>query len=527
MTIIQSINNKSFFYNLAVKQFYYLSLCFISVLLLSNGQLMSQNLKPASLFQDHMILQRNQLVPIWGTASPSEIISVTFGGQTKSASADINGNWMIHLDPMGPSMEGKDLIISGKSKVALSDVVVGEVWICSGQSNMQWPVNNSVEVKGLIPFAKNLRTFEVKKTVSFEETDNVTGKWTTNYPNSAVAFSFAYFLQDLADVPVGIILTAWGSSSLEAWMPRELTKKLPYFNTIMQEFDADTATQIRIASILEKEDGWNRREDIFLRRQPNILYNAMMRPLSPFACKGVVWYQGERNTRYLSGIPEVTNETWFHRVIGMKEYGKSLEEWIGSYREKWNNDALEFMIVMLPGYGKGTTAKSNIDPESPTEESWAWIRESQMQVLELPHVSVINTIDLGSITNVHPSDKLPIGQRLALQAVSKTMKNGNSFSGPMLQKVENKNHELVVHFMNAYQLTTINGADPTGFWLSNGSDVWKPANAKIIDHKVVLSCAEISNPKYVRYGFAGKPKVNLVNEMGLPAYPFRTDSFEK
>lgn len=494
---------------------------------LSGNLLQAQVLRPASLFCDHMVLQREQVVPVWGQASPQEQITLTFAGQTQTTQADERGKWMVRLDPLPAAKEGQEMIISGKTQVVISDVLVGEVWICSGQSNMQYGVNAVPEVKGLIPFMKNIRSFEVKRTVSLEEEEEVSGQWTNNFPSSAVAFGFAYFLENVGDIPVGIILAAWGSSSLEAWMPRVMTEKLPHFKTIMEEFDADTATQREIRRILAVPEGWSGQEDIFLRRQPNILYNAMMKPLAPFACRGLVWYQGERNTRYLSGMPEVTEKNWFHRVAGMKEYGDILSKWILQYRREWENDQMHFMIVMLPGYGKGTAEQPNIDPEDPTAQSWAWMRESQLKVLDLPGTSVANTIDLGEVKDVHPKDKLPIGQRLALMAAKHTLGQDIPAEGPIMQKVVLTGDQIVVHFKHAEGLKTSNNQAPSGFWLADSSGDWKPATAKIEGETVVLSSPEIAHPLYVRYAFAGKPKVNLVNRSELPAYPFRTDHFEQ
>jgi len=204
----------------------------------------------------------------------------------------------------------------------------------------------------------------------------------------------------------------------------------------MKEFDADIATQNRISQILTSPDGWSRQEDIFLRRQPNILYNAVMKPLAPYASRGLVWYQGERNTRYLSGMPEVTKENWFHRVAGMKEYGEILSQWMMRYRREWENDQMNFMVVMLPGYGKGTVNKPDIDPEDPAAHSWAWMRESQLKVLDLPNTAVANTIDLGEVKNVHPKDRLPIGQRLALLAAKNTLEHDILAEGPRMDRVE-------------------------------------------------------------------------------------------
>lgn len=486
----------------------------------------SQDLMPANLFCNHMVLQQGQAVPVWGTAAPHEKITVAFAGQQKTTKSDARGKWTITLDAMQASKNGREMTIIGKDEHIISDVLVGEVWICSGQSNMQFKVGEVPEIKGLIPFAKNIRSFEVKRTVSLIESEDVMGRWSTDNPSSAVAFSFAYFLENLSDVPVGIIHASWGSSSIEAWMPRDMTTKLPHFKKIMQVFDEDSETRNRIQEILDKPDGWSRKDDIFLRRQPNILYNAMMKPLAPYAVKGLVWYQGERNTRYLSGVPEITKDIWFHRVAGMKEYGGILREWIGRYRQEWKNDAMEFMVVMLPGYGKGTFLNPDINPEDPTVSSWAWMRESQMKILELQHTAVANTIDLGDIKNIHPKDKLPIGQRLALLAAKNTLGMDILAKGPRMKKVIVHDNSIEVHFSNADGLKTTNGAKPSGFWLSDESGRWVRAITEIMGSKVLLNSPEMEHPKYVRYAFAGKPKVNLVNKNELPAYPFRTDNFE-
>ncbi|AWW32723.1 sialate O-acetylesterase [Echinicola strongylocentroti] len=498
---------------------------FLSIQRLGIAASFAQDLTVSTLFCDHMVLQRGTPVPVWGKARPSEGVTVTFAGQRKSTTADKNGKWELALDPLSASKEGGEMTITGSTEVVISDVVVGEVWICSGQSNMQFGVSQVPEVRGLVPFAKDIRSFEVKRTVALEEQDNVSGKWERTHPSSAVAFSFAYFLNDLGDVPVGIIHASWGSSSIEAWMPRDMTKDLPHFKTIMDEFDRDTARTARIQQILAAPDGWTGKEDVFLRRQPNILYNAMMHPLAPFACRGLLWYQGERNTRYMSGMPEVNSSNWFHRVAGIKEYGGILGQWIKRYRKEWDKEDMHFMIVMLPGYGKGTDGE--VDPEKPTEPSWAWMRESQMEALALPGTSVINTIDLGELSDVHPTDKLPIGQRGALLAANHTLQLDVLAAGPIMNDVEIQKGRIVVHFDNAEGLKTVDGRAPAGFWITDDTGNWVRAESKIDGESVILSSPKITNPHYVRYAFAGKPKVNLVNANELPAYPFRTDREEE
>lgn len=483
--------------------------------------------KPSALFGDHMVLQRDMTVPVWGTADPGETVVVEFDGQKKSSTANAAGKWRVELDPLKASSKPSKMTISSSSntpKIEHSDVLVGEVWICSGQSNMQLGVGKVSEVKALVPKAKNIRNFTAKRTVAFTEQETLGGIWQKKEPDSAVAFSFAYFLEETADVPVGIILSAWGSSSIEAWMPRDMTEQLPYFKTIMDEFDANTQAQARIKAALATPEGWSGSDDVFMRRQPNILYNAMMKPLAPYACRGLVWYQGERNTRFISGMPE---SPWYKRVVGMQEYGDVLKLWIQRYRKEWKNDQMHFLVVMLPGFGNRMVETGpKLDAQNPTAHSWAWMRESQLKALELPHTSVANTIDLGSETNIHPTDKLPVGQRLALLAARDTLGLDVAAEGPVMKNIERSVNTLTVHFEHAEGLKTRDNKAPSGFWLADDSAVWVRAEAQIKDETVELRSTQLDHPLYVRYAFAGKPSVNLVNKANLPARPFRTDRFD-
>ena len=231
----------------------------------------------ASPFTNRAVLQRDASVPVWGRAEADATVIVEFAGQTKTVKANASGAWSLKLDPMPASYQGRSLkVVAGDSEIALNDIVVGEVWICSGQSNMKMEVGAVPDVKALVPKAKNIRCFEVKRTVAMTEQARCEGSWAVKHPNSAVAFSFAYFLQEAADVPVGIVLACWGSSSLEAWMPRDMTETVPHFKTMMEEFDADTETHQRIHSILNGKRPWSRQDDIFLRRQTNILYLSLI-----------------------------------------------------------------------------------------------------------------------------------------------------------------------------------------------------------------------------------------------------------
>ena len=488
-------------------------------------RLVIAGLTVASPFTDNAVLQREIPIPVWGTADPGDAIAVKFANQEKTAKADGQGKWKVELDALSASFDPRILTISNGSDptIALENIIVGEVWICSGQSNMQMGINKVPAVKAMAAEAKNIRSFTVKRTVAFTEQEDCEGKWVDKIPDSAVGFGFAHFLEEAAEVPVGIILTCWGSSSIEAWMPRDMVETVPHFKTMMKEFDADKKTRGRITSILKGKKPWSSGDDVFLRRQPNVLYNAMMHPLAPYASRGIVWYQGERNTMSLHGMPE---GPWFARNSGMLKYGDTLKQWIGRYREEWGRDDLNFLIVMLPGYYKPVENDANKGAENPAAQSWAWMRESQMMVREMAGVSVVNTIDLGDVKNVHPKDKLPIGRRLALLALRDTLGKSTEGEGPVMERVEAVGDRLVVHFSHSKGLETSDGKAPGGFWLADDSAEWVKADARLDGQTVVLGSPDIRKPLYVRYAFAGKPKVNLINAAGLPAYPFRTDRFE-
>lgn len=477
----------------------------------------------ASPFTDNAVIQRDMPIPVWGTAEAGAEVEVKFAGQMKVTTANAKGKWRVDLAALKATSKPSEMVVisTKSSEVKFANIVVGEVWICSGQSNMQMAYKGIPELSPLVSRAKNIRAFEVKRSVAFEEQETCEGEWIIGPSSSAVAFAFAYHLQQAGDVPVGIIHASWGSSSLEAWMPRDMTETVPHFNTMMKEFDADTETREKITSILTGKQPWGRKDDIFLRRQTNILYNAMIHPLAPYACRGLVWYQGERNAQNMNGM---VKDPWFSRHSGILKYGDTLTEWIKRYRKEWGNEKMQFQIVMLPGYGR-TLRGGKTGPEHPAAHSWAWMRESQMKVLALENTSVANTIDLGHLTNIHPKDKLPIGERLALLAARDTLGLKTEAQGPVMKEVKQKGDRLVVSFEYASGLKTKDDQAPTAFWVADKSKKWVKAQAVIKGETVELHAAEYRKPLYVRYAFAGKPSVNLVNAAGLPAYPFRTDSF--
>ncbi len=469
------------------------------LVLLAVAAAVRAEIKPASMFGDHMVLQRDMPVPVWGKADPGDKVTVSFGGQQQTATTGADGRWMVKLTPLEASAEGRELRIAGDNTVVLEDVLVGEVWICSGQSNMAFGYQRVPELKKLLPDAKTkpIRSFTVTTMGAFTPEDNCVGKWSTDPAGSAVAFGFSYHLQKALDVPVAIVLTCWGSSSIEGWMPLDMAEQLPHFKQIMADFEKKD--KARVAELIEQAKAspkgprcWPGKDNIFMRTRPNILYNAMLHPVVPLACRGLVWYQGEANSN--KG----------------KQYGISLPLWVKRLRKQWGRDDFHFMAVMLPGIGR---------------DQWATFREGQMQVLALPHTSVANTIDLGDRKNIHPSDKAPICERLALLARRDVHGETIVAQGPVFAAFQVEGTTGVVTFEHAAGLRTTDGSAPKAFQLAAKQGEWVPAVATIKGNTVVLTAEGVTEPIACRYAFSGFPEPNLVNGADLPAYPFRTDDW--
>jgi sialate O-acetylesterase len=371
---------------------------------------------------------------------------------------------------------------------------------------MQMGYGGVPEVKKMAAEAINIRTFKVTQDVSFEEADFCKGSWQEVAPGSAVAAGFACYLQKAIDVPVGIILTCWGSSSIEGWMPLDMTEKLPHFKKQMEDFKANDIDQVNVIKAKKKMTG---KDNIFLRTRPNILYNKMMHPLIPFACRGIVWYQGEANTKSMES---------------MMQYGKTLPMWVNRYRQEWGNEKLHFIPVMLPGFGRNFTKGSTLDAAD--AQTWAWMRDSQLKILNLKNTAVANTIDLGDAKNIHPKDKAPIGERLALLARRDVLGEALLAEGPSFKAMKISGISVKLTLENAKGLKTLDGAAPKAFWICGKDKKWFQAAAKIEGESISLSHTSVKKPTQARYAFAAMPKVNLVNEAGLPARPFRTDVFQ-
>jgi len=432
---------------------------------------------PNTLFSDGAVLQQGRSVPVWGHADPGEEVVVKFGKQTKKATADARGAWMVTLDPLEASDRPRSLIIRGRNEVIVRDVLVGEVWLCAGQSNMAMAFG---EADGATQEAQKsdplFHAFRVPERPAERPWDTMGGEWSdfsakTAGRWSAMPYFFGKRLREELGVPVGVIVCAWGGSSAVAWMSPEALRSLG-------------------GLVPEEVIGW--RSNV----QPSRLYNGMLRPLAPYAVAGVVWYQGETE-----GEP-------FMNAYAYRTYFPAL---IADWRRLWHQDAMPFYWVQLPNL----QVKSN----------WEIVRESQAKALKLPGTGMIPTIDIGRARELHPSNKQEFGSRLASLVLGKSYQRDAWPGAPKVKGVNPEENGLRVVLTDAQGLATKDGLPPKGFWIAGEDQRFLPADARIEGESVFVSAKAVPQPVAVRYAWEACPSVNLVNGAGLPLAPYRSDDW--
>jgi sialate O-acetylesterase len=446
------------------------------------------DVKPHPLFSDGMVLQRDTKCPVWGTAEPGEEVtcSIQFDRQVKpviaTAKADSDGKWRVDLKTPQAAEGTQTLTIKGKNEITVKDVYVGEVWIASGQSNMEWSVNAAAGAEEAKKNAGNarLRLFTVKKTAkdtpqTTVPVDNYNGKWheagpSTIGPFSAVAYYFGRDLQKALDMPVGIIHTSWGGTASEQW-------------TSMKVLDAHPEQKGHI------------------RGQEAKLYNGMIAPLIPYAFKGVIWYQGESNANraalYRTGFPLM----------------------IQNWRDDWKQGDFPFLFVQLAPYAP---RGEQPDPD------WAHLRDAQLETTRKVKDTAMAVItDVGEKTDIHPKKKEPVGHRLALAAEAIAYGKQVEYSGPTFDKLAVDGNKAVLSFNHLGGGLEAKDGPLSGFTIAGEDKVFHNAEAEIKGDTIVVSCKEVEKPVAVRFGWANYPVVNLWNKAGLPASPFRTDDWPR
>ena len=517
----------------------------VSVALLAGAQRLGADVTLPSIFRDDMMLQRDVLVSVWGTADAGERVTVTLGKQRPTAVADAAGKWTVKLAPLkagGPF----EMTVTGKNTVKIANVLVGDVWLCGGQSNMAMSVRSSMNSAQETASADlpNIRLYRVVNRKADTPQDDVPGRWTVCSRRTVVAFSGAgYFFgrrlhKDL-NVPIGLIHSNWGGTPAEAWTSQATLEADPAFKTTLDRWkkiiDGYPAAKAKYDTVLTewrkavntaKAEGKKppRRPRLPAgpdsARRPAALYNAMIHPLTPFAIKGAIWYQGEANA---SRAPE---------------YRKLLPALIRNWRTEWKQGDFPFLIVQLANF-------MAVSP-NPTDTGWARLREAQtLTAKTVPNCGLAVIIDTGEARDIHPRNKQDVGKRLALVALAKTYGKTVVYSGPEYQSMKVEGDRVRITFTHiggglttrtsempsasnmakeGYKFTL--GSGPVkGFAVAGADKKFAWAQGKLDGDTVVLWSDKVTKPVAVRYAWANNPICNLYNREGLPAVPFRTDDW--
>jgi sialate O-acetylesterase len=521
------------------------------------------------LFSDHAVLQREVPVSVWGSAAPGEKVTIAFAGQTVAATADAAGRWRVTLAPLAASTEPRELVARAANTVTVRDVLVGDVWLASGQSNMDSPLSSGSAADAL-PEATDaaIRFFKVSKTVSPEPLAEPKGKWEPSTAEaakgfSAVAYFFAREIRASQGVPVAVLNAAWGGTPIVTWMTLDSIRRDPpvaktladwetalsrhraawdrpelmeayrvdmkdWETTVGPAHKAAVAAHAELASAARaagqpvppapkiarpepvQPDPMAHPSASKRPNTPTISFNGMIASLAPFALRGVLWYQGEAD-----GSKGADYRVWFPRLI---------EGW----RFAWDRPELPFLFVQLPG--------CYADAEPVSTKGWAFLREAQAAALALPGTAMAVTSDIGDPKDVHPDNKIHVGQRLALAARARVYGENVVGSGPLYAGHAVEGGAVRIKFSDTGSGLAI-GKAPwvskiakpipddrlVGFFVAGPDRVWVEAEARIEGETVVVSAAGVAAPAAVRYAWAAFPRANLANREGLPAAPFRTD----
>jgi len=498
--------------------------------------------KPSTLFCESMVLQRCVEIPVWGIAWPKEKISVSLNKQTVNVTADASGNWMVRL-PKQKAGGPYTLEIAGDNIIIYNDVYVGDVWLCSGQSNMDMTVakedrywcgvNNEAEEVANANYPL-IRVFDVDYTPKNTVQTNAVGKWEVCSPKtvghfSAVAYFFAREIYNKYKIPVGLITSAYGASTAETWISKEALEAHPNLKPVLEaytqkwdKFIADSAVimakyredvakfqgdmaaaQAAAGDVNTKKPKSPRNPNPELdQHNPSVCYNGMIAPLIPYAIKGALWYQGESNGP------------------SAKLYREIMETLISEWRTRWGLGNFPFLYVQLANYGKPMT-------EAVKNEALMTVREAQVQNLSIPNTGMAVAIENAGNdpTNIHPKNKQAIGYRLGLIARANVYGEKMEYSGPIYKNYKVENNSIRLYFDHVGKGLVAKDGKLTGFAICGEDKKWVAAEAKIDGKTVVVSNADISNPVAVRYCWGANPPASLSNKDGLWTPNFRTDNF--
>lgn len=502
----------------------------------------SADVRLPALFTDGLVLQRGKPITIWGTADADEDVTVRFSGQTKITHADLDGKWQVALEPLAANATPSEMTVTGKNSLTLKNILVGEVWLCSGQSNMEWTVQKSANAAQETASANfpQIRMFNVAKAAALEPAADVKGIWQEALAPqvgsfSAVGYFFGRHLHQELKVPVGLINTSWGGTRIEAWTSHEALADRPCAAQLLSDWEGirqhwDQAAED--AKFETAKAAWTQQSKRLSEENsklpperqtpippaprapeppgktphyPATLFNGMVAPLVPYTLRGALWYQGESNQG---------------RAI---QYQELLPNLIHDWRSRWN-DEFSFYIVQLAGFGNFKPVST--EPGIP--DTWAELQEAQyLTAITLPKTGLAVTNDIGDEKDIHPVNKQEVGRRLALWALARDYARTDVVpSGPLFRESVVEGSQVRIRFDHAQGLKTRDGGPPKHFQIAGEDEKWVWAEARIEGEEILVSSPAVPAPVGVRYAWAAWPQgANLINAAGLPASCFRTDEF--
>ena len=510
---------------------------FLSLLFLTPSLLIAE-LSVPHFFSDHMVLQRERPAAIWGKATAGAEIKISFKGQSATTQTGADGKWRTQIQTGPADATGATLTITtGTDKILIADVLVGEVWFASGQSNMFYTMNRSPEYAALIAESNHpgLRMFNAPLVTAAENQDDIEGAWQTTTPEttpgfSAVAFFFARKLHLELGIPVGVIKSAWGGKPVETFTSREALNTLPATKALVDATLKDAANYDQAkadAAYTTKLTQWKTtmaaakgqspeqpkrlpkkpdapKPPLLTEGKPGVLFASMIHPFTGYTMRGAIWYQGEGNAK-----------------AGAVPYDQTLPLMINDWRQRWN-DEFSFYYVQLASYHAPSTAPG-------TPDSWALTQDRMRLVLATtPKTGMAITNDVGEANDIHPKNKKDPGERLARWALAKDYGQTLTYSGPLFQSSQTLDNAIRVTFdQSGSGLKSRDGGPLKRFEIAGPDKVWHWADAKIDSpNSVLVSSPQVKQPAAVRYAWAANPEgANLVNSEGLPTSVFRTDTW--
>jgi sialate O-acetylesterase len=477
-----------------------------------------------SVISDNMVMQCDQPVALWGWSDPRDAVTVTLGKQTKTAVADGNGKWSLKLEPLPASSEPQSMsIVSSKNpsqKSEIKNILVGEVWLASGQSNMGMTVgaSNRAEEEEKAAEFPAIRMFTAARVTAMSPRDEVAGQWKICSPATVKGFSAAgyFFARELhrtLKVPVGILHSSWGGTPVEAWTSMDAQTATPEFKPVLDSWQNKARTYDPAKAKADYEKAlakWQAEAKAGNKPQgrkptlmqnpsddphhPAVLFNGMIAPLFPYTLRGAIWYQGESNAN----------------VVTAPHYRTLLTTMIQDWRSRFGQGDFPFLFVQLANYT--------------SSEQWVVVQDQMRKALDFPNTGMAVINDIGDAKDIHPKNKQEVGRRLAAWALVKTYGKPGVYSGPLYKSVEAKGQQMVVRFDCIGGGLEAKGGEPLkGFEIAGADKKFLAAKAEIQGDTVVVSCPAVAKPVAVRYAWACNPDCNLYNEEGLPASVFRTD----